>query len=285
MTLLPGIKNAGPNAFGAWLGEGWWSGNITYSGESWNYFGDKQSLLSKMVITYEDGSTQIITSNDKDWKLFTDGPLRVGSFFQGEVYDATKETKINGWAKAGFEEKNWKAVSEVPLEGNAYLTDESDMFGRKTALNYDDFKIIGQYGENAKIVKTLEAIDYSTPRPGSFCVRHGQNMVGVPEINIKNGKKGQVINLRFAEVLYPDLPEYKGNEGMVMMENIRAALTQDQYILKGGDETIRPRFTFHGYRFVEITGIERSLPVTDVKGLVISSVDDLSPFIAPITKK
>ena len=63
---------------------------------------------------------------------------------------------------------------------------------------------------------------------------------------------------------------------MVMMENIRAALTQDQYILKGGDEIIQPRFTFHGYRYLEITGIEQAIPVTDVKGLVISSVLDLS---------
>ncbi len=51
------------NALGAWLSEGWWSGNITYSGESWNFFGDRQSLLAKMVITYADGSEQIITSN------------------------------------------------------------------------------------------------------------------------------------------------------------------------------------------------------------------------------
>ncbi len=270
------IQSNAPNAFGAWLGEGWWSGNITYLGDSWNYFGDKQSLLSKIVITYEDGSTQIVTSNTKDWKLFTDGPIRVGSFFQGEVYDAGKDAAVKGWTTANYSDEAWKKAVEVPLEGNAYLNEVKDMFGRTSSLNYNELEIIGQYGENAKVVKTLEAIDYSTPRPGVFVYDMGQNMVGIPEIKIKNGKKGQVINLRFAEILYPDLPEYKGNEGMVMMENIRAALTQDQYVLKGGDEVIKPRFTFHGYRFVEITGIEKSLPVADVKGLVISSVEELS---------
>jgi alpha-L-rhamnosidase len=82
------------------LSEGWWSGNITFSGESWNFFGDRQSLLSKLVVTYADGSEQIITSNPTDWKFFTDGPVRYGSFFQGEVYDANKEALIKDWSLA-----------------------------------------------------------------------------------------------------------------------------------------------------------------------------------------
>ncbi|HEY0109728.1 MAG TPA: family 78 glycoside hydrolase catalytic domain, partial [Fibrella sp.] len=101
-------------------------------------------------------------------------------------------------------------------------------------------------------------------------------MVGFPRIVIKNGKKGQVITMRYAEVKYPNLAEYKDNTGMVMMENIRAALTQDMYILKGGDETIQPRFTFHGYRYLELTGIDRAVPIADVSGLVISSINALS---------
>jgi alpha-L-rhamnosidase len=113
-------------------------------------------------------------------------------------------------------------------------------------------------------------------RPSVFVYDMGQNMVGVPQILIKNGKKGQVITLRYAEVKYPNLPDYKGNEGMVMMENIRAALSQDVYILRGGDETIQPRFTFHGYRYMEVTGIEKAIPISDVRGLVISSVAELA---------
>ena len=101
-------------------------------------------------------------------------------------------------------------------------------------------------------------------------------MVGFPQILIKNGKKGQVITMRYAEVKYPDLTEYKDNSGMVMMENIRAALTQDMYVLKGGNETIQPRFTFHGYRYLELTGIDQAIPVADVKGLVISSISALA---------
>jgi len=270
------VKQGEKNAIGAWLSEGWWSGNITFSGESWNYFGDRQSLLSNLVITYADGSEQLITSNPADWKLFNDGPIRYGSFFQGEVYDAGKEALVKDWSMASYNDKGWKSAVEVPLEGTAYAGTFTDALGRKSSLEYKDFKLVGQMGDNASIVKTLTARSMEEVRPKVFVYDMGQNMVGVPQIQIKNGKKGQEIILRYAEVKYPSLPDYKGNEGMVMMENIRAALTQDTYILKGGDETIQPRFTFHGYRYVEITGIDQAVPAASVKGLVISSINSLS---------
>jgi len=90
-------------------------------------------------------------------------------------------------------------------------------------------------------------------------------------------KQGTKINLRFAEVKYPDLPQYRQNTGMIMLENIRSAMAQDIYICKGGDEEIfSPRFTYHGYRFVEITGIEKALALKDVKGIVLSSIDNVT---------
>lgn len=113
-------------------------------------------------------------------------------------------------------------------------------------------------------------------RPGVFVYDMGQNMVGVPKIKLSGMKPGTRICLRFAEVKYPDLPEYKGNTGMIMLENIRAAMAQDIYIAKGGEETIFPRFTYHGYRFVEITGIDEPLPAASVKGVVLSSIHELA---------
>ena len=270
------LKQGEKNALGAWLSEGWWSGNITYSGDSWNFFGDRQSLLSKLVITYSDGSEQIITSNPTDWKLYTEGSIRYGSYFQGEVYDATKDEAIKGWSTPNYDASAWKSTVEVPLDGTAFKGNYTDSQGKKSGLDYKDLKIIGQMGDGATIVKTLTAQQVEEVRPSVFVYDMGQNMVGVPQISIKNGKKGQVITLRYAEVKYPNLPDYKGNEGMVMMENIRAALSQDVYILRGGDETIQPRFTFHGYRYMEVTGIEKAIPVGDVKGLVISSVAELA---------
>ncbi len=274
--LTKDLQQGKTNTIGAWLSEGWWSGNITYSGENWNYFGDRQSLLCKLVISYTDGTRQIINSNTADWKLFTEGPIRYGSFFQGEFYDANKEQTIKGWSTAGYNDSHWKKASEVPLEGTVYIDQKPDPSGRRTQVEYSNMKIVGQMGENAAIVMTLTAKSVEEVRPKVFVYDMGQNMVGFPQIKIRNGKKGQVINLRYAEVKYPNLPDYKGNEGMIMMENIRAALTTDSYILKGGDETIQPRFTFHGYRYLEITGVGSAIPIYEVKGLVISSITGLS---------
>ncbi|MBA4849437.1 family 78 glycoside hydrolase catalytic domain [Emticicia sp. BO119] len=270
------IQEGKTNALGAWLSEGWWSGNITYSGENWNFFGDRQSLLCKLEIIYADGTKQTITSNTNDWKLFTEGPIRYGSFFQGEFYDATKEKTIEGWSTAIYDDKNWKRTVEVPLDGTAYIDKNPDPTGRRTPVNYNNLKITGQLGENPGIVMTLTAKSVEEVRPKVFVYDMGQNMVGFPQIKIRNGKKGQLITLRYAEVKYPDLPDYKGNEGMIMMENIRAALTTDTYLLKGGDETIQPRFTFHGYRYLEITGINTAIPIYEVKGMVVSSITGLS---------
>ncbi|PCJ94495.1 MAG: alpha-L-rhamnosidase [Flavobacteriaceae bacterium] len=274
--ITKAISQDANNAIGVWLGEGWWSGNITYTGNHWNYFGDRQSMLDKIVIQYDDGEEQIITSNPQNWKLFTDGPLLYGSFFQGEVYDATKEEGIKGWSTSDYDDSQWKAVVEVPLEGTSFLDSVTGATGITTSFHYDDLAITGQIGKNAQIVKTLTAQSLTEVRPGVFVYDMGQNMVGFPNISISNGKKGAPITLRYAEVKYPDLSDYEGNTDMIMLENIRAALTQDIYIQKGGKETIQPRFTFHGYRYIEITGIEEALPLDAVKGKVISSVHELA---------
>jgi alpha-L-rhamnosidase len=271
------LVHSGKNAWGAWLGEGWWSGNITYSGENWNFFGDRQSLLAKLVITYSDGSEQVITTEPSLWKTFSDGPIRTGSFFQGEVYDAQKEKTIANWSSAYYKDAAWEPSVEIPLNNTtAFVGESADFSGRKSSLDYSNLKLSGQLDDKVTIVKSIKAKALSEPRKGVFVYDMGQNTVGIPKIQIKGGKVGQVITLRFAEVLYPNLPEHKGLEGMIMLENIRAALAQDVYVLKGGDEIIQPRFTFHGYRFLEITGIDVALPLESVHTQVLSSVANLT---------
>ncbi|PHN01100.1 family 78 glycoside hydrolase catalytic domain [Flavilitoribacter nigricans] len=272
------LMRSGGNALGAWLSEGWWSGNITYTGDNWNFFGDRQSLLCQLIITFEDGTEQVIASNpyDQNWKYFNDGPIRYGSFFQGEVYDARKEAAIEGWSTAAYDDADWTAAVEVPLEGNSYIgTFDAGRRGQIT-FDYDDLKIMGQVGKNAGIAKILTPVSVEEVRPGVYVYDMGQNMVGFPRIELPAGPAGETVTLRYAEVRYPDLPEYSGNIGMIMLENIRAALTQDVHIRKGGAEVIQPRFTFHGFRFLEITGIDEALPLESVQGLVISSIDELA---------
>ncbi len=259
------LVKAGKNTWGTILAEGWWSGNITYSGENWNFFGDRSSFIGNLEITYSDGTTEIIPTKPGNWKSFSDGPIIVGSFFQGEVYDARKEEKIEGWNTNGFDDSNWKEAQEITLNETAW-----------DGLDYSNLEFRGQMDPGVHLLTTLKPIKIFQPRNHVYVYDMGQNMVGFPEIKIKNGKPGQKITLRYAEVLYPDLPEHKGMEGMIMLENIRAALVQDEYILKGGDEIIQPKFTFHGFRYLEITGIEEPISREDITGMVISSVDGIS---------
>jgi alpha-L-rhamnosidase len=269
------IKSGQANALGAWLSEGWWSGNITFQGENWNFFGDRQSLLSKLVLTYEDGTTELVRSQPETWQVYLDGPVRYGSFFQGEVYDATKEKGIEGWAEASYLAKAWKPAVAVLLEGTAYIG-TFQVRNAKQVVSYENMKLTAQLGDNARVVKILKPKSVEEVRPGVFVYDMGQNMVGIPRLQIKGGTPGQELVLRFAEVRYPKLQEHGEEVGMIMLENIRAALAQDVWKLKGGDETVQPRFTFHGYRYLEITGIDQALPLDAVEGLVISSIGEIT---------
>lgn len=273
---VTGLVTAGKNAMGAILGEGWWSGGSTYTGNYWNFFGDRQSLLTKLIITYRDGSEQEIYSDPEHWRYYNQGPVVYGSLFQGEVYDARREAAVKGWATPGYDDKNWKPAVEVLLDGHI-STDHRDTAANIPVVDdYSKLELIGQVGPTIKAVKKLTAQSVQQVRPGVFVYDLGQNMAGVPEITLQGLPAGEKITLRFAEVKYPDLPAYKGNVGMMMLENIRAAMAQEIYLTRGGRETIQPRFTYHGFRYIEVTGIDKALPLTAVKGVVLSSVHEFT---------
>ncbi len=266
----------GKNAIGAMLGEGWWSGGATYMGEFWNFFGDRQSLLAKLVITHTDGTEEVITTNPSTWKYYNNGPVRYGSFFQGEVYDASREALTEGWSTTAYTDGDWKPAVEVSAEHHVSTDRTNKDFNMPLVDDYSGMALTGQFGPTVKKIKELTATSVEEVRPGVFIYDMGQNMAGIPKISLSGMEPGKQITMRFAEVKYPNLPEYKDNVGMVMMENIRVAMSQDIYLAKGGHETISPRFTFHGYRFVEITGIQAPLPLEAVKAEVLSSVHELA---------
>jgi len=269
------LVKPGANAIGAMMSEGWWSGLLSF-GTIWNHFGDRQSLLAKLVITYTDGSKNVIATNDKDWKYYNDGPILYSSLNFGEAYDASKEAAIEGWTTASYDDSKWKRATAIDLKGTVYLGGEVDFRGNKDEMNWDKLSITGQIGNNAGIYKTLKAQSVQEVRPKVFVYNMGQNFVGVPKITIKNGKAGSKITIRVAEMLYPNLKESGNNVGTLMTENYRAALSQDTYIMKDGEQVIQPKFTSHGYQYIEITGTDQPLALENVEGLVISSVRSLT---------
>lgn len=273
---VTGLIRAGENALGAMLGEGWWSGQLSY-GAVWNHFGDRQSLRAKLTISYRDGSSDTIVTGERAWKYYGEGPLVYGSLNMGEVYDATREAAVAGWAEPGYDDRKWKPAVVVPLEGTTFSGAEGGRPGAPgTPFRFDKLALIGQVGECAGVFRTLAARSVKQVRPGVFVYDLGQNIVGVPRITIREGRAGGRITLRYAEMLYPDLPESGANVGMIMTENYRAALSQDVYIMKAGRQIYQPRFTSHGFQYVEVTGIDRPLPLSAVEGVAISSVRRLA---------
>ncbi|MGE5419149.1 MAG: family 78 glycoside hydrolase catalytic domain [Chloroflexota bacterium] len=269
------LLRKGENAVGAMLGEGWWSGLLSF-GNIWNHFGDRQSLLAKIVITYDDGTSQVITTNGRDWKYYNNGPVVYSSLDMGEFYDATREKAVEGWTAAGYNDENWKEADIVPLDGTTFTGSSKDRDGTVTTFNFEKFSLTGQIGNNAGIYKVLTAKSVNEVRKGVFVYNMGQNIVGVPRIQFSKGTEGKKITLRFSEMLYPDLKESGANVGMLMTENYRAALSQDIYVMKDGSQTYQPRFTSHGFQYIEITGIESALPLESVQCVAISSVRELS---------
>jgi alpha-L-rhamnosidase len=263
------MVTSGQNGLGAMLGEGWWSGLLSF-GNIWNHFSDRQSLLAKLVITYDDGTRDVITTNDRDWKYFNKGPVLYSSLDMGEAYDATREAAVKDWSTAAYDDRAWKRAVKVPLEGTTFAG------GVGGGLNFAKMSLMGQIGGNAGVFKTLTAKSVKEVRPGVFVYNMGQNMVGVPRITIASGKAGGRITLRVSEMLYPDLTASGRNVGMLMTENYRAALSQDVYIMKDGPQVFQPHFTSHGYQYIEITGIDQPLPLEAVQGLAMSSVRALT---------
>jgi len=224
---------------------------MTFTVGNYNFFGDYEALLSRLVVTYEDGTKDIFVSNPKDWKAFKDGPVRSGSFFQGERYDASKEVK--GWKEAGFDDSAWTPAQVIE---------------KRDWINFD---IVARYDEVVRLRETLTAqkvMPTFSKDKHTYIYNMGVNMVGVPSITIPAGwlKKGDQIVLAYGEQVYPglkgDKKEYvdrfgkkgRGVAGQILFETNRAAMDMDIYIADGsGEVTIQPSATYRGYQYVQVT--------------------------------
>lgn len=240
------------------LAEGWWAGGMTYSGGNWNYFGDQLAFIARLIVRYEDGDSTVVTTQPYCWEVCDHSKVTYASMFQGEVYD--NNTASNSWRKA----------SEITLEGHL----PTDGGGTQSKVDdYSNFRMVPAT-THVGLHTTLKAVSMSEVRPGVYIYDMGQNMAGFPRITMRNLHKGQKVTLRYAEVLYPDLPASGNHVGTLMLENIRAAMAQDIYVSNGDAcEVFSPDMTLHGYRYIEITGTDEPLPVNDVEGMVVSSID------------
>ncbi len=231
------MVRTGANAVGAMVGDGWYGSYTSPVGRF--AFGDPPlRLLAQLEITYADGHVQTVAS-DGDWTISA-SPVIMSEIYDGEDYDARLEQP--GWAEPGFKGSGWSAATPAPPATGRLEATISPPIRRTDALK----------------PRKITAID------GVFVIDFGQNFAGWVRIRMK-GRAGQKITLKFAEVLKAD--------GHVDQANLRAARATDTYVLKGdpNGETWEPRFTYHGFRYVEISGLDQAPAPGDITGIVIHS--------------
>jgi alpha-L-rhamnosidase len=223
---------AGKNAIGVWLG----NGRYLAPRPNARTFGYPKMRL-QLDVELADGTRQTILS-DPSWKLTTAGPIRENNDYDGEVYDARMEQP--GWCQPGFDDKSWEPAQAVA--GPAGVPSAPMM-------------------PSMRVTETLKPIARTNPKPGVWIFDMGQNLVGWCRLKVQ-GPRGTQVRLRHAETLTPD--------GLLYVANLRSAKARDLYTLKGeGVETYAPRFTYHGFRFVEITGYPGTPELSDLEGQAV----------------
>lgn len=228
------LVRTGDNAIGAILGEGWYAGRLQ-GGRKW---GTNPALLAQLKITYADGTSTRINSDDT-WQVGTGG-LRAASIYDGETYDARLDRP--GWDQPGFS-GGWRNA----VIRNETMTVEPDK------------------APPIKVTQTLEPKSVTQPKAGTTVYDLGQNFAGWAKITAQ-GAAGTQVKLRFGEILNAD--------GTVYTTNLRSAQQTDTFTLRGtgAPETYEARFTYHGFRYVEVTGA----PIQSLQGRVVTS--DLPEF-------
>jgi alpha-L-rhamnosidase len=230
------LLKRGDNAIGALLANGWFSGKIGNGANQ--FFGKVPALLAQLEVTYADGRTERIVT-DASWKSHA-SPILASDFMLGEDYDARLEVK--DWDQPGLDESKW-----VPTT----VRDESSR------------KLEAQVMEPVRQVCEIKAKAISEPKPGCWTYDLGQNMVGVVRLKV-SAPAGTKVTLRHAEMLNPD--------GTLYTRNLRGAPSIDHYICKGGGVEIwQPIFTFHGFQYVEVTGLTGKPELDAVTGIVFAS--------------
>ncbi|MBR0057539.1 MAG: family 78 glycoside hydrolase catalytic domain [Kiritimatiellae bacterium] len=258
------LLRKGENVLGAMLGQGWYAGFLVWKGHR-NQYGASPAFLAQLEVEFADGSRQTVVS-DTTWRYTEEGPIRSSDHYMGEDYDARRE--IPGWDAPGFAAKGWKAAAEITDHPAATLC--------------------ARLNNGVRRQLELPAKKRTEPAPGVYVFDLGQNMVGLERVTLR-GKPGAKISIRFAEMLNPD--------GTLYTANYRSARSTDTYVcgravgaslpdrresaagasLPGRDistkcppETYEPHFTFHGFRYIELSGDFAVPPeCADVTGVVI----------------
>jgi alpha-L-rhamnosidase len=241
------MVRSGVNAVGALLAPGWYETTLSSALQPNNYGLTPPALLAELRIEHADGSVEWVKT-DASWMAARSYIVHAENY-DGETEDA--RLMQPGWDAAGFKAAGWKNAIRIEPE--------------PTRIEAQGFAPI-------RVERVVAAKSVSEPRLGVFVFDMGQNLTGVERLRVA-GAAGTVVRLRFAEVLNPD--------GTVYTENLRSAKATDSFTLSGkGTEEFVPQFTFHGFRYVEMTGVAAKPALDAVSALVLHTA---APFTAQLT--
>jgi alpha-L-rhamnosidase len=238
------LLHPGANSVGAILGNGHYyaerskvySGTVSYG---W------PKMRMQLRVDLSDGTSDEIIS-DGSWLLTTNGPIRANNQYDGEEYDARME--LGDWTKPNYsatQNSRWQPVKIVSAPAG---------------------ELVAQMDLPIRVTQTLKPIAVNEIKSGVFIFDMGQNMVGWCRLKV-SGHAGDSVMLRFAEATNAD--------GSLYMANLRGAKVTDIYTLRGAgrEEVWEPRFTYHGFRYVEVTGFPGKPTLDSLDGHVVN--DDL----------
>lgn len=230
----------GQNAVGVSVGNGWYRGFLAWSGNK-NCFGSDAALLFQLAISYTDGTTELVVSDDS-WRSST-GAIRYTEIYHGETIDLRQEK--TGWTRSGYNDAGWSPVKPE---------------------NYSKDVLIATYNEPVKKHETFKPVKVLKTPNGETVLDFGQNLVGWVTIKAK-GKSGDSVVIKHAEVL--------DKHGNFYTENLRAAKTTATYILDGKENILEPHFTFFGFRYIKVEGWREEIKPGDFTAVALYS--DMQP--------
>jgi len=228
---------AGENALGAVLADGWYAGFLGKRGARDNY-GARTRFLAQLELEYADGARQRVTTGP-DWKATT-GPWLEADLYMGERFDARRA--LLGWSRGGFFDEPWNPV-DIGLE-------------HPVTLSAHD-------GQPIELLSELAPVALTRDPAGRWIYDFGQNFAGVVRLAVE-APAGTNVLLRFGERLEPD--------GSLFRKNLGFARAADLYVCRGGGRELwTPRFTYHGFRYVELSGLPGEPTLQTLTGLVLSA--------------
>lgn len=232
------MLHPGTNAAGILLGSGY---GPTYSQYGFRWMGPLEALV-KIDVTYAGGTHDVIVS-DGTWTWST-GPIVADDIYDGETYDATKVK--TGWDTPGYDASGWQPVHPGKDPGGT---------------------LTGDLMPPERVVQTVRPVSLTEPKPGVFVYDLGQNIAGWAQLHV-SGPRGTTVQMHYAEDLAAD--------GTLDTYTNRNAKAVDSYTLAGaGTETYEPRFTYHGFRYVEVTGYPGTPTLDSISGRVVHA--DVAP--------